>query len=493
MSRKIVLNISPYETRAAILENDQPIEFFFENKDTEKIVGCIFKGRVSNVVPGTQAAFVDIGIHKDAYLALAGVEANESEDEDDLKEIYKRPIQDVLRVGQEVILQILKEPTPTKGPRSTMALSFPGRYLVLMPTVDHVGISRRISTDSERDRLKSIGKKICPKGMGVIFRTTAEGLDESVLQADFRWLLKVWHKMEARARGMPVRSMIHRDIPLPLKLVRDFFTDNIDRFIIDSPDEYKNILEFCDFLSPLQRAALELYEGEMPIFEAFKLEKEIDNALQTKLWLESGGYIFIQRTEALVAIDVNSGRFSGGSDLEETVFKVNLEAAKIIARQIRLRNLAGMIIIDFIDMTDPKHRSQVLKTLREAFKGDRNRPNILDFSELGLIQMTRKRTSNSLEEILKTPCSFCGGQGSTLSLSMIANRIRHEVISDAQRYQTEKITIKASQEIVEFFKTQNEQRLKELENRVKRQIILVSNSEFQIDKYKIEPHTWKAN
>lgn len=484
MNRKILVNIGPYESRAAIIENGKLVELLYEIQDSEKIVGCIYKGRVANVVAGTQSAFVDIGIHKDAYLTLTGVETN---DDEDLKDIFRSPIQDQLKVGQEVILQILKEPTPTKGPRSTMTISFPGRYLVFMPKVDHVGVSRKINQDRERDRLRAIGKRIAPKGSGVVFRTASEGLEESVLKADLDLLVKMWRKVEGKIAKSPPRTMLHRDIPLPMKVARDFFTDDIEEMIIDSEEAYKTIIEDCEFLSPLQRASLELYKDKTPIFEKFGIEKEIERALARKIWLDSGSYIFIDKTEAMYCIDVNSGRFSGGSDLEETVFKVNLEAAREIARQIRLRNLSGMIIIDFIDMEAPSHRAQVLKTLREGFKGDRNKPNILDFSELGLVQMTRRRTSASLDEIRKAICPCCQGAGKTLSAATVANQIRAGLIDEAKRYQTDRIILNAHRMVIDHLRGKDNSGIRELENQLRRKLILKPASSFDIETFKIEP------
>ena len=485
MNRKILVNIGPYESRAAIIENGKLCELMYEIPDSEKIVGCIFKGRVANVVSGTQSAFVDIGIHKDAYLTLTGVEGSDADE--DLKDIFRSPIQDTLKVGQDVVLQILKEPTPTKGPRSTMTISFPGRYLVFMPKVDHIGVSRRISQDRERERLRTIGKKIAPRGSGIVFRTASEGLEENILKADLDLLVKMWEKVEKKMRNAPPRTMLHRDIPLPMKVARDFFTDDVEEMILDSEEAYKTIVEDCEFLSPLQRASLELYKDKVPIFEKFGIEKEIEKALSRKVWLESGGYLFFDKTEAMYCIDVNSGRFSGGSDLEETVFKVNLEAAREIARQIRLRNLSGMIIIDFIDMEAPSHRAQVLKALREYFRGDRNKPNILEFSELGLVQMTRRRSAASLDEIRKDQCPCCNGAGKTLAIRTIANTVRKNLLEEARRYQTEKIIINAHRLVADLLRGHNGNALKELESLSKRKIILKPINGFDVETFKIEP------
>ena len=485
MSRKILVEIGPYESRGAIIENGKLCELLYEIQDSEKIVGCIYKGRVANVVAGTQSAFVDIGIHKDAYLTLTGVDGGDSDD--DLKDIYRSPIQDMLKVGQDVILQILKEPTPTKGPRSTMTISFPGRYLVFMPKIDHIGVSRRIQHDRERDRLRAVGRKIAPKGGGVVFRTASEGLEESVLKADLDLLVKMWNKVEKKINSSPPRTMLHRDIPLTMKLARDFFSDDVEEMIIDSEEAYRSIMEDCEFLTPLQRASMELYKGKEPLFEKFGIEKEIERALSRKLWLESGGYLFFDKTEAMHCIDVNSGRFSGGSDLEETVFRVNLEAAREIARQIRLRNLSGMIIIDFIDMEAPSHRAQVLKTLREHFKGDRNKPNILDFSELGLVQMTRRRTASSLDEIRKEVCPCCQGAGKIISAANIANSIRKQLSDEVRRYQTDKFIINAHRMVIDLLRGRDGLELKELERATACKLILKPQNGLDIETWKIEP------
>ncbi|HNV71882.1 MAG TPA: ribonuclease E/G, partial [Candidatus Ozemobacteraceae bacterium] len=331
-----------------------------------------------------------------------------------------------------------------------------------------------------------IGKRLAPPGGGIIFRTAAEGIEERELQADFALLAKLWKRAETKSRHCPPRTIVHRDMPLTLKLVREFFNDDVDRFIIDSSEEYKGIIEDCEFLSPFQRAAMELYEEKTPLFEKFGVENEIRRALDFKVTLPSGAYLFIERTEALNSIDVNSGRFSGGADLQETVFKVNLEAAREIARQIRLRNLSGMIIIDFIDLDDPRHRKEVVKVLKDCLKGDRNRPNIYDMSELGLVQMTRRRASASLHEVLKTPCRCCAGRGRVLSPLTLANRIRTEVLGTAQQFECERIRVRAHPDVVEFFNREQRTRAIELEQRAKRPLDLVPEADRVVETYTIE-------
>lgn len=483
MNRKILVNIGPYESRAAIIEDGKLVELMYEIQDSEKIVGCIYKGRVAKVISGTQSAFVDIGIHKDAYLTLAGVDNGD----DDMKDIFRSPIQDTLKVGQEVVLQILKEPTPTKGPRSTMTLSFPGRYLVFMPKVPHIGVSRRIYHDKERDRLRQLGRKIAPKGCGVVFRTASEGLEENILKADLDLLVKMWRKVEEKISKSKPKTMLHRDIPLPMKVARDFFNDEVEEMIVDSPEAFDSIFEDCEFLSPLQRASLELHKGPESLFDKYDIEKQIERALSRKIWLNSGGYVFFDKTEAMHCIDVNSGRFSGGADLEETVFRVNMEAATEIARQIRLRNLSGMLIIDFIDMETSAHRSQVLKRLKDGFRGDRDKPNIFNFSELGLVQITRRRTNATLDETLKEVCPCCNGDAKVFSVTSVCNKIKNDAVEQANRYETSKLVITAHKRITDHLKGHRNQDIKDLEKKTNRKIILKSLVGFDLTNYSIEP------
>lgn len=492
LKREILINSNPFETRIAVLENGKVVELFIESRDTEKIAGNIYKGRVSNINVGTQVAFVDIGLNKDAFLNLENVDIVEyDEHEGSLsKYIYKSPIQDLLKVGQEVLVQILKEPTSNKGPLSTMNLSFPGRYVVLMPFIDHIGVSKKITNEKERERLKLIGRRILPGKMGIIFRTAAEGIDEKEIKEDLSLLLRLWNKVEQRSKRLPSPSIVYKDLSLTFKVIRDLLDDTVDKILIDNKEELHDILETCDFLSPLQRASFELYEETVPIFEKFGIETEIQQALASKVWLDNGAYIIFEKTEAMVTVDVNSGRFGKGSGIEDTIFQVNLEAAKEIARQIRLRNLSGIIVIDFIDMQDPKNKQKVLKTLIEGFKGDRNKPYVYDFSELGLVQMTRKRTSASLEELLMQTCPACKGRGKILSMQAVANYIRRGLLDEVQRYDCRTFLVKANKKVVEYFDEDNSKRIFELERMTKRRIVFKSCPELEIDQWQIVPQLY---
>ena len=300
-------------------------------------------------------------------------------------------------------------------------------------------------------------------------------------------LVKMWNKVEKKMHKAPPRTILHRDMPLPLKVARDFFDDSIDEMIVDNEEAYKSIIEDCDFLSPLQRASLELYKEDTPLFEKYSIEKEIERAMSRKVWLDSGSYLYIDKTEAMYCIDVNSGRFSGGADLEETVFKVNMEAAREIAKQVRLRNLSGMIIIDFIDMETKAHRNAVLKCLKEGFRGDRNKPNILDFSELGLVQMTRRRTAASLDEVRKSECPCCHGTGKTLSNTTLANLIKTNVLEEAKRYEADTFVINAHKCVLDAIKGTRNEGLKELSEKCGRELILRPTDCIETEYFKIEP------
>jgi len=485
LKRQILINIGKYESRAAVLENDKLCELYYEIPNSEKIVGCIIKGKVSNIVKATQSAFVDIGIHKDAYLTLNGVE-NYNKDSDE-QDIFRDPIENVLKVGQQILLQVLKEPSESKGPRSTMILSFPGRYLVFMPRVNHIGVSKKITQEKERDRLREIGQRLVPEGSGLVFRTVAEGLEEHVFRSDLDLLLKMWEKVEKRKDSAPPRTILHRDIPLHLKIARDYMTDDVQELIIDNKEAYDEIMNDCSFLSPMQRASIELYKDSMPIFDKYGIEKEIEIAMQTKVWLKSGGYLYIEKTEAMYCIDVNSGRFSGGSDLEETVFRVNMEAAEEIARQVRLRNMSGMIIVDFIDMETASHRSQVLKKLREGFKNDHNKPNVWDFTELGLVQMTRRRTASSIEETRKDTCSHCDGSGKVFSYVTVANMLRTHLLEEVKRFDVPLFEITADKHVIDLIRKEERQDGATLEQTLNRRINFVSSENMPREYFRIEP------
>ena len=423
MTRELVINTTSHETRVALLEGGHIAELYIERQREMGIVSNIYKGRVIRVLPGMQAAFVDIGLEKAAFLYVADVfdEMNEvaryvdgdSSGTDQAEEVEQplTPIEDLLKEGQEILVQISKEPISTKGARITSHISLPGRHLVYMPTVDHVGISRRIDDEEERERLRMLVETMKPEGSGFIVRTVSEGKSEADLKADMEFLVELWKDISSGVDERKAPALIHSDLDVTSKVLRDILTEDVRRIIVDTQDDYNKIVRFIRTFMPKLNYCIELYDGDEPIFDSFGLEVEISRALGKKVWLKSGGSIIIEQTEALTAIDVNTGRYVGKHNLEDTILKTNLEALKEIAFQLRLRNIGGLIIVDFIDMEKEPHREKVHATFEEALKNDKNKTNILKISELGLVEMTRKRVRESIGRTLCEPCSYCEGKG----------------------------------------------------------------------------------
>ncbi|MEW6447708.1 MAG: Rne/Rng family ribonuclease [Bacillota bacterium] len=402
MIKEIIISRAGGGTRVAVLEDHIPVEFYFEPPGAE-LVGSVFKGKVENVLPGIEAAFVDIGLEKNAFLYVHDARAAA------LNRDRKLKIKEILRPGQEIIVQVTKGPLGTKGPRVTTQINLPGRHLVLATAVQHTGISRRISSSAERERLKRLTAGIRPAGMGLIIRTAAAGADQAELQHDLEVLLKRWEEIRQKARE-PAPQLLYKDVDLLPRILRDFFTSDVQRLIVDSAELKDEVLEIMNELGPDLKERVHL-EQERDLMEAYGVEQEVERALKRRIWLKSGGYIVFDQTEAFTAIDVNTGKYVGSQSLEETVVKTNLEAVREIARQIRLRNIGGIIIIDFIDMIEEKHRQEVLAALEEALKRDRVRSHILGITRLGLVELTRKKTHPSLAEMLLKPCPHCDGTG----------------------------------------------------------------------------------
>ncbi|MGZ5434165.1 MAG: Rne/Rng family ribonuclease, partial [Thermoanaerobaculia bacterium] len=419
MSREIVINTTKHESRIAVVDEGQVAELWVERTRHRTIVGNIYKGRVTKVLPGMQSAFVDLGLERDAFLYVADVleelEEFESETPEELQldDVPHRPetsIADLLREGQEIVVQVSKDTIAGKGARITSHVTLPGRFLVYMPTVNHVGVSRRIEDEAERTRLKDILEAIRPQGQGgFIVRTAGEGRAEEEFRADLRYLTDLWSQIKRRAEKASAPNAIHHDLDLILRTIRDVLSSEFKSVWVDSVDEYQRIVEFLDQIQPQLVPRVRLYRRDEPIFDEFGIEPEIAKALKSKVWLKSGGYIVINQTEALVAIDVNTGKYVGKKNLEETVFRTNLEAAKEIVRQIRLRDLGGIIVLDFIDMEEAPNRAKLFETLENEIKKDRSKTKILQISEFGLIEMTRKRVRQSLERSLTQACPYCSG------------------------------------------------------------------------------------
>lgn len=421
MPLEIVINAGKHESRIAILDEARTVELWVERKRHRTIVGNIYKGRVTKVLPGMQSAFVDIGLERDAFLYVSDVQddldayedAGEGElDIDDVpRERVTASISDLLREGQEILVQVMKDTIAGKGARITTHITLPGRFLVLMPTVQHVGVSRRIEDEAERERLKELLEEMNDHPVGLIARTAAEGKGDDEFRSDQEYLWSLWRKIQRRSDKTSAPAVIHRDLDLILRTIRDVFSPEVRTVWVDSVEEYQRIVEFLDQIQPTLASRVRLYRRENPIFDEFNIEPEIEKALKSKVWLKSGGYIVINQTEALVAIDVNTGKFVGKKNLEETVFRTNLEAVKEIVRQVRLRDLGGIIVVDFIDMEEEEHRTTLFDALEKEIRKDRSKTKILQISEFGLIEMTRKRVRQSLERSLTQACPYCGGGG----------------------------------------------------------------------------------
>ncbi len=435
--KQILINALTKEVRIAVLEDGELVEFYVERKGKRGIVGNIYKGRVLKIVPAVQAAFVEIGVGKKAFLYVRdaiNIEFDEDEFfEEETADIELPPIEEVLSEGQEILVQVSKEPIGTKGPRVTTNLTIPGHYLVLLPTVNRVGISRRISDEEERERLKEIAHRIKPENYGIIVRTAAEGASEEELKKDLLYLLKVWEGLLEKAEKKPPPSCLYQDLDIVPKTLRDLLTEDISEVLIDSQLEYERAVSFAKAFIPKLAGRIKLYKGEVPLFEKFHIENSIGKALSRKVYLSGGGYIVIDETEALVSIDVNSGKFKKAKTLEETALDVNLRAAREIARQLRLRDIGGIIVIDFIDMKSEENKKLLLETLENELKKDRARTKIVSMSDLGLVEMTRKRVKMSLGKTLTTTCPYCEGKGRVKSPETVAFEVEREVLSLLKR------------------------------------------------------------
>ncbi|PYM20335.1 MAG: Rne/Rng family ribonuclease [Candidatus Rokuibacteriota bacterium] len=451
MSKRIVVNVGLLETRVAVQEGNLLTELYLERHRHRSIVGNVYKGTVTNVLPGMQAAFVDIGLAKDAFLyagdytanlgeagrdVLAEVAGEEDADADlDGDEEPKReatgPIEDMLSRNQQVLVQVSKESLGTKGARITSFISLPGRYVVYMPQARHIGVSRRIRDDRERERLRAALRSLPLPPGGFILRTNAEGKGEAEFAHDVEFLSRLWSQTQTRFEQAAAPSVLHEEMDLTFRVVRDLFSPEVDEFVVDDRAAYEKCLGYVRALVPSLEERVRLYTERAPIFDALGIEKDIDKALRRRVWLKSGGYIVIDHTEALVSIDVNTGKYVGKRDFEQTVLKINLESVNEVVRQIRLRDLGGIIIIDFIDMEVLEHREQVEKALKRALAVDKARNNVMPISELGLVEMTRKRVRQDLRALLTQHCAVCRGTGVVKSDETLAIEVYRAIQAKA--------------------------------------------------------------
>jgi len=507
VAREIIINSAPYETRVALLEQRRLLEIFIERTRDKGVAGNIYKGRVTRVLPGMQAAFVDIGLEKAAFLhssdlyaelgdefiaeeATAPAEAPEAggdAPETASKPPARRvPIEERLKKGQEILVQVAKQPIGTKGARVTGVISLPGRHLVFTPSSQHIGVSRRIEDEAERARLKEIVASERPPDGGFIIRTACEGLAKREIQGDIRFLLKLWNRIVRKAEQGGAPTLLHYDMDLVLRTVRDLFTAETHRLVVDNARDHQRILEFVDTVMPRLTPRIELYEEPEPIFDRFGIETQIAKALERKVWLKSGGYIVIDHTEALTVIDVNTGRYVGKKSQEETVLKTNLEAVKTIVEQLRLRNIGGLIVVDLIDMEDRAHQREVFDALSDAVKKDKARSKLLRISELGLIEMTRKRTRESLLQLLSAPCATCDGKGHVKATATVAYEVLRRIQREAALNPTlSQITVQVHPTVAQFLHEKEDRTLHLLEAKLDKKIVVKASADVHEGKYEI--------
>lgn len=466
MSEEILINITPMESRVALVENGVLQELYVERTQKRGIVGNIYKGKVVRVLPGMQAAFVDIGLDRAAFIHASEISTREG--------AAVEPISALVHEGQALVVQVTKDPIAKKGARLTTHLSIPSRYLVYMPNTSHVGISLKIEDEEERDRLKQIvANAMSVEGIetgGFILRTAAEGVRAEEILVDVRYLSRLWEQIAGQMKTAPAPSVIYEDLVLALRTLRDLVSLRTEKIRIDSRESFTRATQFVAELMPELVDHLEHYPGERPVFDLYGVEDEIQKALERKVALKSGGYLIIDPAEAMTTIDVNTGAFVGHRTLEETIFKTNLEAATAIARQLRLRNIGGIIIIDFIDMQDEEHRRQVLRTLEKQLERDHAKTNIIGITELGLVQMTRKRTRESLEQILCESCPSCQGRGKLKTPETVCYEIFREILREARAYQAEGYLVLTNQKVVDRLLDEESGNVADLESFIGRPI-----------------------
>ncbi|HVP38794.1 MAG TPA: Rne/Rng family ribonuclease [Candidatus Saccharimonadales bacterium] len=480
MFKEIVINADPHETRVAVLEDRELTEILVERADRPHMVGDIFKGKVNAVLPGMQAAFVDLGLPKTAFLHVSDL-AESLKDIDDLSDLEEHrrrgkrkasqlKIEDFLEKGEEILVQVTKEPISTKGARVTQQISLPGRFVVFMPGVDHVGVSRKIEGREERTRLKQIITEIKPPNAGLIVRTAGEGKSKKDFGSDVKNLAKLWAKIDKKAVLAKAPVVINSEMDLSIGLIRDLFTEDVNQVTVDSKEVYEQVLDYLKTFSPELRSRVKQFKGGKPIFDHFGIETEIEKLMQRKVWLKKGGYLTIDQAEALVAIDVNTGRFTGRKNQEDTIFKTNMEAAREVARQLRLRDLGGIIVIDFIDMEVEANKRAVLDELRSALKGDRSRTKTFEVSALGLVEMTRQRQGPSLFHYFTEDCPTCGGSGKVYSLESILRRLERLLRRVGVGSRERTIQIKLNPEVAVYVLEDNNHRIEALEKQYKLRI-----------------------
>ena len=506
MTTDILINSRNYEVRLALVENNILTEFHMQRPMEKGLKGNIYMGKVVRVLPGMQAAFVDIGLERTGFLYVDDIYISEKDiqkrilqhdpalsleeplpvqAENSTRRTQGLNIEELLSEGQDILVQVSKDPIGTKGARLTCHITLPCRNLVFIPLTDHIGISRKIENEAIRAILKEQIEEIRPQGTGFIVRTVAEHAKVEELEADMEFLMLLWDEIRDLARSSNVPALVYEDLDITLRSVRDLFTSDVDRLIIDDQAAHQKLLHFVRAFAPQLQERISLYQGTAPLFETYGIEVEINRAIEKKVWLRSGGYIIIESTEALSVIDVNTGRFVGKNDLNETIFKTNMEAAKEIAYQLRLRNIGGIIIIDFIDMEDETHREELFSAFKEAVKKDKSRINILRLSEFGLVQMTRKRNSENLHQMMCEPCHYCGGEGMLKSSRTICYDIFRKISRNAAKSSGDTVTVRVHPRIADLLLKEEELTMIQLEKDISKRLVVAPAKELHIEKYEI--------
>jgi ribonuclease G len=480
MSESILINVTPQETRVAVLEQGVVQELHIERSTSLGLVGNIYRGEVCRVLPGMQSAFLEIGLQRAAFLHVADIlECNGAETE--------KTIQEVLHEGQPLIVQVIKEPIGTKGARLTTQISIAGRFLVYLPQQQHIGVSQRIEDEAEREQLRERLIRLLPQDRkgGYIIRTMSETATDEELLADIEYLQKVWSNIEAASRNAAERSLIFQDLNLPMRILRDVVNENTDHILVDSRETFQSLLSFAEHYAVSAVKKLRLYQGDRPLFDFYNVETEIEKAMSRKVELKSGGYLIFDQTEALTTIDVNTGGFVTGGSLSDTIFKTNLEASQCIARQLRLRNLGGIIIVDFIDMDEEAQRNAVLEELRKGVAKDRARVGTSGFSALGLVEMTRKRTRESLAHILCEPCEACQGRGELKTAQTVCYEIFRELLRHARQFSAKEFRVLASQKVIDMLLDEESQSLANLSDFIGKPVSLQVETQYSQELFEI--------
>jgi len=480
MSEEILINVTPQETRVAVMEQGAAQEIHIERTSSHGLVGNVYLGRVCRVLPGMQSAFVEIGLERAAFLHVADIWQDQPVAEN-------RPIEKILFEGQTLLVQVIKDPIGSKGARLSTQISFAGRFLVYLPQETHIGISQRIEDETEREMLREKLQHLLPPEAsgGFIIRTMAEAANDKELSADIEYLRKLWNDIREKAKTAKPTALLYQDLNLSLRVLRDFVNDETDRILVDSRETYQKMLEFAETYTSNVAGKLAHYAGERPLFDLRGVEEEIERALSRRVDLKSGGYLIIDQTEALTTIDVNTGGFVGGRNFDDTIFKTNLEAAQVIARQLRLRNLGGIIIIDFIDMDNEEHKELVLAELRKALSRDRTRMSVNGFSALGLVEMTRKRTRESLAHVLCEPCCTCQGRGNLKTPQTVCYEVLREILRESRQFNPREFRILASQQVIDLFLDEESQSLAQLGDFIGKPISLQVESQYSQEQYDI--------